>query len=395
MRRSLVASLAMALLLGGFAGYRYNDQFRGWIDSHLEKKTDKPRKGRQRPPAPVRVTAVRERDVPIVLEGVGNVQAMSTVEIKSRIDGQLTEAAIKDGQLVEKGELLFKLDARPLKAQLLQAEANLNRDKANLEKARTDMARATNLTEKGIAPKTKLEDAQSSFAALAAAIHASEATVELARLNLEYATIRAPISGRVGSVLLAPGNMVKANDTRAILVITQTHPVNVTFALPEQYIGELRTRMAGGAPLEISATIQGEDKPTAHGKLFFINNVVDMATGTIQVMGRFENADDRLVPGQFVKARVTITTLPSAVVTPSKSVQINQKGHYVWVMKPEKIVELRFIEIGPLIGSDTVITKGLAKDEIVVTDGQLRLFPKAKVNPIEPGKKRGKSKEQS
>lgn len=383
MRRFLTAFIFLAVAGGAYAAYRYEPTVQHHVDSFLAKSEPKKRV-RKRPPAPVQTTAAGRRDVPIVIEGVGNVQAQSTVEIKSRIDGQLFEAAVKEGQKVNKGDLLFRLDARPLVAQLRQAEANLARDRANLAKARADVARYSKLSEKGISPKTRLEDAQASLATLAAAIRASEAAIEFAKLNLEYATIKAPIDGRVGSILITPGNMVKANDTRAMLVITQVSPINVTVALPEQHIAELRELLAAGKAPDVEVTIQGDSEPTAVGRLFFINNVVDTATGTIQVMGRFENADERLVPGQFIKAQVRIRVLTGAIVVPSKAVQINQRGPYVWVVKPDNTVENRRVTVGPHSGDHTVIAEGLLPGDTVVTDGQLRLFPNAKVAPIKP-----------
>ena len=396
MRRSLAALVLLASAAGSYAAYHYNPAVQASVNDLLARSQSQPKKARARPPAPVRLAMVGRRDVPIELEGIGNVQALSTVEIKSRIDGQLFEALVKDGQLVERGDLLFRLDDRPLKAQLRQAEANLARDKANLEKARADMARYDKLAEKGISPKARLEEAQATFAALAAAISSSEASIELARLNLEYATIRAPLTGRVGSILVTPGNMVKANDTKALLVITQIRPIYVTFALPEQHIGELRELLAAGKAPAIEVTILGRRDLKAVGTLFFINNVVDTTTGTIQVMGRFPNSDDRLVPGQFVKARVLMRTMTAAKVVPTKSIQINQKGHYVWVVRQDMTVEPRRVEVGPIAGADTVVTMGLEPGETIVTDGQLRLYPNAKVAPIDRGgSKGGKGKVQS
>jgi membrane fusion protein, multidrug efflux system len=393
MRAIRVAALIAIVSVGGYAGYATNDDVRKWADEKLglAKPVDKSAK-RKVQPAPVRVAKTARRDVPVVLDGVGNVQALSTVQIKSRIDGQVTEVAIKDGQIVEAGDLLFRLDDRPLAAQLRQAQASLGRDKANLEKAKSDVVRFGTLTAKGISPVTKLEEVRSSLAALEAAIRASEASVEITRLNLEYATIRAPISGRVGSVLLSAGNMVKANDTQAMLVITQTKPVNVVFTVPEKYVGELRRRMEGGQELLVDVSVPGDVEISERGRLFFVNNVVDTASGTIQVMARFDNKDEKLVPGQFTRASVTLEVLSGSVVAPSRAVQINQRGFYAWVVKADGTVEARSVEIGPRVGDDTVIREGLGPGETIVTDGQLRLFPGAPVKPLVPGDTDGKPK---
>jgi multidrug efflux system membrane fusion protein len=320
--------------------------------------------------------------VPVRLEGVGNVQARSSVAVKARIDGQLFSAGVKEGQAVRKGDVLFQLDPRPFEAQLKQAEANLARDKANLAKARSDLARIEDLAGKGISPKAKLDEVEASVATFLAAISSSEAAIELTKLSREYATIRSPIDGRVGKILVAPGNMVKANDTQPLLVINEVKPIYVAFALPEQHLDELRRRMAEG-PLAVEAAWRGENASAVTGELFFINNAVDTTTGTIELMARFANEDERLVPGQFIKAGVTVATLPNAVVVPSQAVQINQKGEYVWILKDDNTVQLRSIAIGPQAGDATVVTKGLASGEVVVTDGQLRLFPGASVAPVE------------
>jgi multidrug efflux system membrane fusion protein len=336
------------------------------------------------PPAPVRMAAAASKSVPIRLDGIGTVQARSTVAIKSRIDGQLFEATVKEGQLVKKGDLLFNLDPRPFEAQLKQAEANLTRDKANLEKARSDVERYSKLSGKGISPVTKLEEAQTLVSTLTATIAASTAAVDFARLNLGYATIRAPIDGRVGNLLVTPGNMVKANDTQPLLIITELDPIYVAFGVPEQHISEIRTRMAE-APLAVEVAPQGDPGPPMKGELFFINNAVDTTTGTIQLLARFANKEERLVPGQFVRATVTLNLLDNATVVPSRAVQINQRGHYVYVVKPDMTAEMRPVDIGPEAANETVITKGLAPGEKIVTDGQLRLFPGSKVAPAGAG----------
>jgi multidrug efflux system membrane fusion protein len=394
MRRLVSYLLLLAVAGSGWLAYQYDPRVRQWVGEKLALRQAAP-KVKSVPPAPVRMAQSKRRDVPILLEGVGNVQARSTIAIKARVDGQIMEAAVLEGQLVKKGDLLFRLDSRPYEAQLRQAEANVARDRANLEKALADASRFENLTQKGISPKTKLEEAETSVAALRAAIRASEAAVEIARLNLEYATIKAPVDGRVGSFLLAPGNMVKANDTQAILMLTEVRPINVAFALPEQHVGELRNRLKGAEPVIVEATVQGDEATTEQGTLFFINNAVDATTGTITVMARFANAEERLVPGQFVKARVRMAVLPGAVVVPSKALQINQNGHYLWVVKPDMTAEIRAITLGPEVGDVAVVSRGLQADEQVVIDGQLRLFPGAKVTPLDGAPRSAKAKGQS
>jgi multidrug efflux system membrane fusion protein len=389
--RRLLPLLALSLLAGAmWLAYDKHPGVHQWVDARLGAAPSTP-VAKAIPAAPVRTAEVRRRTVPIVLEGVGNVQSRSTIAIKSRIDGQLMEALVSEGQAVRQGDLLFRLDARPFEAQLRQAEANVARDRANLAKAFADEKRYESLAQKGVSPRTKLEEAETSVAALQAAIRASEATVEIARLNLEYASIRAPIDGRVGSMLLTPGNMVKANDTQAIMMLTAIKPINVAFALPEQHVGELRERLKSAEPLIVEAIVQGDEAAHETGELFFINNTVDPTTGTITVMARFTNEEERLVPGQFVRARVQMTTLPDAVVVPSKGLQINQRGHYVWVAKPDHTAEMRPVTIGPETDGETVVSRGLAAGDRIVVDGQLRLFPGARIKPLDPSPQSAKS----
>ena len=247
MRRSLAVLVLLAIGGAAYAAYLADERVRAWVVSVTRSAPPAAlAKAKSMPPAPVRLAEAGRRDVPIRLEGLGNVQARSTVAIKARVDGQLMEATVSEGQMVKKGDLLFRLDARPFEAQVRQAEANVARDRANLDKAKGDMSRYDSLAQKGISPKTKLEEVEALVATFAAAIRASEAAVEIARLNLEYATIKAPIEGRVGSILLAAGNMVKANDTQALLVIAEVAPVHVAFAVPERYLGDVRRLIAAG-----------------------------------------------------------------------------------------------------------------------------------------------------
>ena len=345
--------------------------------------------------APVQIAKSETRTIPVVLEGIGNVQAISTVAIKSRVDGQLFEALVTDGQVVKTGDLLFRLDAGPFEAQLKQAEANLVRDKANLAKAEGDVQRFQELARKGISPQTRLEEASTTMNTLRASISASMAAIDLAKLNLSYATIKSPIDGRVGSVLVTPGNMVKANDTQALVVITTTNPVNVAFGLAEQHLDELRRRFAEGK-LKVEVVTEGWQGPPALGELFFINNTVDTSTGTIQVMARVSNAGERLLPGQFIRAKARIRELENAITVPIRAVQINQKGHYVWTMAEDKTVKPISVVLGPEVGGHVVIEKGIGSGVTVITDGQLRLFPGAEVQPQgADGKGNGKGKAQS
>ena len=329
---------------------------------------------------PVRVAVAGTRSVPVRLEGVGTVKARSTVAVKSRIEGQLIEARVREGQTVKKGDVLFRLDARPLMARLKEAEANLARDRVNHKKAISDFNRLKILSSQGYSPQTRRDDAETLVDTTRAAVRAGEAAVELANLNLDYATIRSPIDGRVGNLPVSVGNIVKANDTQPLLIITETKPVYVSFSLPERHIDALREKLAKGPAPAVEVITQASAKSVS-GRLFFINNEVDMSTGTIELQGVFENANETLVPGQFARARVLMTILDNAVVVPSRAVQINQTGHFVWVVDDKKKIQLRKVVTGPEDGAEVVIISGLKPGETVVTDGQLRLFHGASVIP--------------
>jgi membrane fusion protein, multidrug efflux system len=383
MARPVLGGLALVLIAVAvvFAVPDLREWVSGWVPASVASQPEPAAVHEpQARPVPVRVAVAAKRNVPIYLQGVGTVTARSTVAIRSRIEGQLFEALVREGQTVRKGDILFRLDPRPLQASLKQAEADLAGDRARHAKAVADVARLSSLAAKGYAPHTQVDDAKAVVDTAAATIRAAQAAVELAQLNLDYATIRSPIDGRAGTILVTPGNMVKPNDTQPLLIITEIKPIFVSFGVPEQYIDEVRARMAvTQLPVEVST--QASAEPVTGGELFFINNQVDASTGTIELMARFANENERLVAGQFVRARVLLSSLDAAVVVPSRAVQINQQGHYLWVVSPNGTVELRSVTTGPDSGDDVVIAQGLAVGEKVVTDGQLRLVPGAKVTP--------------
>lgn len=332
------------------------------------------------PPAPVIVVAAKTASVPVTLAVIGNVQAYSAVAVKSQVDGQIREVHFGEGQSVKKGDLLFTLDARPYEAALRQAEANLAKDKALLDKARADLARLAALVAKDFTSRANYDTAKANAASLEATIKADEALVEQARLKLEYTRIAAPIDGRVGSILINAGNLVKANDTAAgtLVTINQVRPIYVQFSVPESYLSEIRARMAAGK-IAVKAQVPQEDRVAAEGTLTFINNTVDTATGTILLKATFANDDDRLVPGQFVNVTVELAVIAEAVVVPPSAVQVGQRGHYVFVLKSDSTVELRLVRAGIRTENAVVIQDGLKAGERVVTEGQLRLRPGARV----------------
>ncbi|MCW5774124.1 MAG: efflux RND transporter periplasmic adaptor subunit [Rhodospirillaceae bacterium] len=336
---------------------------------------------REVPPAPVVVAAVRVESVPVTLSAIGNVQAVSTVSIKSQVDGQIRQVHFKEGQTIKKGDLLFTLDPRPYEAALRQAEANLAKDKALLDKARADLARLAPLVERDFASRANYDTAKANVASLDATIKADEALVEQARLKLEFTRITAPIDGRAGSILVSAGNLVKANDTAsgALVMLNQIKPIYVQFAVPERQIADIRARMAQNR-IPVEVVIPGHAQAPIDGTLTFINNSVDSTTGTIQLKATFDNGDELLVPGQFVNVTVEMSRIENALVIPAVAVQLGQNGSYVFVVKADSTVEMRPIRTGVTAGKDIVIEQGLQRGERVVLEGQLRLRPGSRVS---------------
>lgn len=332
---------------------------------------------------PVTVATVVQQDVPVRIHAIGNVEAYSTVSIKARVDGQILEVNFKDGMEVKKGAVLFKIDPRPFEATLRQAEANLMRDTAQKDQTRSQERRYQELLEKNFVSKEAYAQIRTNADSADASSLASKAAVENARLQLEYCTIRSPIEGFVGKVMLQMGNMVKANDTNPLVVINQVKPIYVNFSVPEQNLSLIRGYMAKG-PLSVEVLPPNSDRIAASGTLVFVDNAVDTSTGTIRLRGVFPNKDNALWPGQYVKASLKVYEQKDALVVPAQSVQNGPAGQYVYVVKSDMTTEIRRIEVGRSDSTDAIITKGLQKDEQVVVKGQLRLTPGAKVTIARP-----------
>jgi multidrug efflux system membrane fusion protein len=382
---------------------------------------------------PVSVSEVVARDVPVEVTAVGNVQAYTTVAVKAQIAGQITKVHFREGEEVEKGALLFTIDPRPLEAavrqaeanvardraqlrqaeaalgqrlaEVQQAEANIARDRAHMDNARVQERRYRELVDKELVAREQYDQIRTNAAAMEATVEADraalenarasaraaqatvdnaraviaadEAMVDTARLQLAYTTIRAPMDGRTGAILAQPGNVVKANEDTPLVVITQVRPIYVAFAVPEQHLDAIRRHQAAG-PLRVQA-FPDRARPPVQGRLTFVNSVVDQSTGTIQLKAAFANEDGRLWPGQFLDAVLTVTTQANALVVPSQAIQPGQQGSFVFVVKPDLTVESRRVEVGRRLEGETVVEKGLAAGERVVTDGQLRLAPGTKV----------------
>jgi multidrug efflux system membrane fusion protein len=336
---------------------------------------------KQKPPAspvPVLAATVVEKTVPVELKAIGNVEAYSTVNIKSRVGGQLVKVNFQEGQDVTQGQLLFVIDPRPYEAALGQAEANLAKDKALANKAQADARRYATLIQKQFVSQQEYDQAKATAESLGATVQADQVAVKNAKLMLSYCYIHAPISGRTGNLLAHMGNMIKADADTAMLVINQIQPIYVSFAIPQQDLPEIRKYMAT-EKVPVQAFIGGDEKNPETGVLTFVNNTVDTATGTFQCKATFANVNKRLWPGLFVNVVVQLSTQPNAILVPSQAVQTRQEGQFVFLIKSDHTVEVRPVEVGHSIDNDVIVLKGLKPGEQVVTDGQLRLVPGAKV----------------
>jgi multidrug efflux system membrane fusion protein len=328
-------------------------------------------------PVPVTAATVTQRDVPIELRAIGRVEPVSTVALKAQVEGQIANVHFHEGDRVKTGEMLFTIDPRPFEAALRQAEANLARDVAQAQNADADRVRKERLFKQGVVSVEEYDAAATQAAATHAVAEASHATVDNARLQLQYCYVRSPIDGRIGEILVHEGNVVKKNET-TLAVINQLRPIDVAFTVPEQALPEVRAR-AADATLPVRAFIGPDRTHAVTGDLHFVNNTVDVATGTVLLKGRFANDDEALWPGQFVDVSLLLYTQPDAILVDSAAVQTGQRGAYAFVVKPDSTVEIRPLDLGQSVGSETIVTQGLAAGDRVVTEGQIRLATGMKV----------------
>jgi multidrug efflux system membrane fusion protein len=380
MRRSLWL-LILVLVLGGFAGIQ---QYTSWSlnkpqaksDAKSEGTTERPQArsggGRAREAIPVLVATAARKSMAIQLRAVGNVEAFSTVSVKSQVTGVLTQAHFKEGQNVKKGQLLFTVDPRPFEAVLKQAEANLARDVAQLQNAREQARRYAELFKKQYVSQEQYEQIRTNADALEAVVEADKAAVENARVQLSYCYIYSPIDGQVGSLLVNEGNLVRVNDATPLVVINQVTPINVTFSVPEQNLADIRRHMATGS-LKVEARYQSDEGRSEQGILAFVDNAVDRTTGTIKLKAEFKNSERRLWPGQFINVALTLSTQSDAVVVPAEAVQVGPDGQHVFVVKPDNSVEVRPVVVARTDEGEAVIAKGLQAGEQIVREGQFLL----------------------
>jgi membrane fusion protein, multidrug efflux system len=355
--------------------------------------------------APVVTAKVSERDVPVDIAAIGNIEAYAAISVRSQVTGQLTDVSFREGDFVSKGQQLFTLDRRPFEAALAQAEANLTRDKALLAQAEAQLSRdaataeyqqltaerQNQLRDRGIISKDQAEQTAAQADATAAVVKADRANIESAkaqlaaqqaavdnaRVQLEYTVMRSPIDGRTGSLSVKVGSLIAANQTE-LTTIARVQPVFVTFTIPAVHLPTVKKHMAEGT-LPVTAVPQDADAQPASGALTFVDNAVDVTTDTIKLKATLPNPDRRLWPGQFARVTLRLSTLSHATVVPSQAVQTGQDGQYVFVVKPDSTVEQRPITVTQRVADDIVVDKGVKPGEVVVTEGQLRLEPGSRV----------------
>ena len=362
-----------------------------------------------RPAVPVTIAAAVLESVPIEVRAIGNVEPSAIIQIKSQIAGELLKVHFTEGQVVSQGQLLFEIDPRPYQQALLQAEAALARDRAMLQQSQanlardqvqaktstTDAARYDQLLKEGIVSQTQQEQARSSASVLdesvradraaidsaRAALNSDQAAIDKAKLDIEYCSIHSPIAGRAGNLLVDAGNLVKDNADNPLVIIHQVAPIFVSFGVPEQYLNEVRRNGALG---KLPVDIEPQDTPGKHvrGTLSVIDNTIDKTTGTIRLKAVFPNLDGLLWPGQLVNVTLTLGERLNATVVPSEAVQSGQKGQFLYVVKNDQTVEPRNVKVGMTVDRKVVIDQGVAAGENVVTDGQLLLYPGARIESV-------------
>ena len=331
------------------------------------------------PPVTVTVETVRRESVPVRLGAIGNVEAYSSVAVRSRVDGQIVAVDFREGQEVRRGEVLFRIDPRPFQAALKQAEANALRDAASREQARSQERRYQELLQKNFVSREAYAQIATNAQTAEAIARASEAALENARLNLEYCTIASPLDGFPGKALLQVGNMVRANDPNPLVVLNQVRPIYVNFAVREQELPAVRRYMAAG-PLAVEVAAEPDAAGAlASGELVFVDNAVDPSTGTIRLRAQFDNRDAALWPGQFVNVKLRLYQQRDALIVPASAVQTGPDGQYVYVVGSGMTAEVRRVAVERTEGERAIVASGVRDGERVVTRGQLRLGPGTRV----------------
>lgn len=356
----------------------------GWYWRHHAQQTQQ--KKVVATPISVSTSPVIQRNVIEQIQAVGTVQAYSTVSIVPQVSGELISVGFKQGDLVQQGQLLFQIDPKPYQAQLDQVEANLQRDQAQLDNARTLVERNQKLVPKGYISRSDFDQLVSNEKALMGTIKADQAAVETAKLQLGYATIRAPIAGRTGNLLVHPGNIVTANNANEpLVVINQIEPIYVAFSVPEQRMLAIQREYSSSQSMPVTAIIDSkEGSVEVKGDLSFIDNTVDATTGTIQLKATFANADHLLWPGRFVTVKLPVTPIANALLVPTQAIQAGQQGSFIYVLGPENKAVYRPVTLGPVIDDNTVVIQGVKLGEQVITTGQFNLAEGVVVQVVNP-----------
>lgn len=340
---------------------------------------------------PVLVGQVQRKIVPLVIDAIGAVEPIRTTAVRSQVTGTLVKIALQEGQNVKEGDLLFEIDPRPFKNALQSAEADLQKARVQLETARTQVARYRTLTAEQMVSKEQFEKISDTARTLEAEVLADESRLSTARLQLEYCSIRAPLTGRTGNMTVHEGDLVRANEAGGLLVtINQLNPIYVTFGVPQQYLVDL-TRYRATGTLKVAVVPPGSNEKPEEGELTFMDNMVDSSTGTLKLKGSFPNGSQRLWPGQFATVTVTLST-PEALTISGSAVQTSQTGQHVYVVREDKTAELRPVTVERIFEGEAVISKGLTEGETVVTEGQLRVLPGKPVDVKEPGAPGGRGR---
>jgi multidrug efflux system membrane fusion protein len=385
MRRHTIVILAIvAVLAAGYGAYRH---YGGTPGSAVSvEPTGRP--SARQAVIPVVTVPAEQGEFPVRRRSIGLLESLAVVTVRSRIDSQIMEKHVNDGQLVRKGDLLFSLDDRELKAIIARNEAQLAKDEAARDRANADLTRTQELISRNVAARQQLDEKIADAKAAEATVEADKAQVENDRVRLGFTKITAPITGRIGVIRVTPGNLVSAGGAEGLVTITQIKPIRVSFTLPERDLPALRAGARRKPPPQVRVFAPNSDKPLATGELNFVDSSVDTATGTIMAKATFANDDFSLWPGQYVDVEIDLDVRPDVVSVPTVALQTGQKGPFVFVVGSDNIAELRNVEAGGTVGDRTAIRSGLKAAERVVVEGQLRLANGARVRD-----EAGKSKE--